>query len=320
MYLKKIPMFFLIAINIFILSSCSYNDTNLHIQKVGMIVEGTINANPWNEKGFQGLLAIGKDFDVSVYFKENIQTQEETLETVKKFVNDGVNLIFGHSNIYGKYFSEIAQEYPNVHFVYFNGGYFDDNLTSLNLNSQAMGFFSGMVASEMTQTNEVGIIASYEWQPEIEGFFEGAKYQNSNTRVHIDFVNDWSNKDNEQKVYETMRDKNVDVFYPAGESFSLGIVESAKKDGRYTVGYLTDQFDDEGTVLMSMIQHIDKLYISAAEEFNKQSLEGGIISFGFQDDIITLGEFSPSIPKSLQIKIQRQVNKFIETNLLPHEQ
>lgn len=294
--------------------------TNLHIQKVGMLVDGQISDNPWNEKGFQGLLAIGKEFDVGVYYEEDIHTKQEVLDVVKKFTSNGVNLIFGHSNIYGKHFSEIARDYPNVHFVYFNGGYFAENVTSLNLNSQAMGFFSGMVAGEMTQTKEVGIIAAYEWQPEIEGFFEGVKYQNSDVKVQIDFLNEWNDEKSARQVYESMRGKNVDVFYPTGESFSSEIVEAADQDDIYTVGFLTDQFDEEGTVLMNMVQHVNELYLFAAEQFNTESLEGGIMSFGFHDGIITLGEFNTEVPKTLQMKISRQIDKFIETNFLPHQQ
>src|SRR5690625_2301605 len=98
------------------------------------------------------------------------------------------------------------------------------------------------------------------------------------------------------------------------------IIENEIEEHIYTVGYLTDHIDGDASILMTMVQHIDKLYIYAAEQFNTESLEGGITSFGFQDDIVTLGEFSPQVPKTLQLKIGRQVEKFIETNLLPHQQ
>ena len=313
----------MMILSIIILASCANHQKKLHIQKVGMLVDGMVSDNPWNEQGFQGLLAIGEEFDVGVYYRENIQTKEDTVEAVSRFAKDGVNLIFGHSNIYGKFFSEIAKDYPHVHFVYFNGGYFDENLSSLNLNSQAMGFFTGMVAGEMTQTKQVGIIAAYEWQPEIEGFFEGVRYQTDDTKVQIDFLNEWNDEKNIAQIYEKMREKNVDIFYPAGESFSadlVEIIENEQDDHMHIVGYLTDHFDEDSSILMTMIQHIDKLYMYAAEQFNTESLEGGITSFGFQDGIVTLGEFSSEVPKMLQMKIGRQAEKFIETNLLPHQQ
>lgn len=208
------------VISIILLSSCLKNDENLHIQKVGMMLEGNIKDYPWDRKGYKGLMAIGDTYDVSVYYKENITTKQETLEVVKEFINDGVNLIFGHSNIYGQYFVEIAKDYPDVHFVYFNGGYFAENVTSLNFDTHAMGFFAGLVAGRMTESNEVGIIAAYEWQQEIEGFYEGVKYQRPSTQVHINYMNNWNSKELALEVYEEMKEKNVDVLYPVGDYFS----------------------------------------------------------------------------------------------------
>ena len=314
-------MIIFIIISIIILSGCVKNEGSLHIQKVGLIVEGSVTDHSWDEKGYKGLLAISKEYDVGVYYEENIKTEQETLAVVHKFIKDGVNLIFGHSNIYGRYFSEIAADYPDVHFVYFNGGYFDENITALNFNSHAMGFFGGVVASRMSKTNEIGIIAAYEWQAEIEGFYEGAKYQDPATKVHVNFVNDWNNQDVALTLYEGMKEMDVDVFYPAGDYFSLDIIEKASQDGIYTVGYVSDQSNfDETTVLTSTVQHADKLYLYAAESFNNKSLDGGLLSFDFQDGAITLGEFSSEVPKGFQKKIRRLVDKYTETNLLPHEQ
>lgn len=308
------------VISIILLSSCLKNDENLHIQKVGMMLEGNIKDYPWDRKGYKGLMAIGDTYDVSVYYKENITTKQETLEVVKEFINDGVNLIFGHSNIYGQYFVEIAKDYPDVHFVYFNGGYFAENVTSLNFDTHAMGFFAGLVAGRMTESNEVGIIAAYEWQQEIEGFYEGVKYQRPSTQVHINYMNNWNSKELALEVYEEMKEKNVDVLYPVGDYFSLDIVKKSSEDDIYSIGYLIDDLNiDESTVLTSTIQHVDRLYIHAAEAFNTETLEGDLLLFDFPDEVITLGKFSSNIPKSFQKKVLKLVDIYKETNLLPNE-
>src|SRR5699024_2421464 len=111
-----------------------------------------------------------------------------------EFVQKGVNLIFGHSHLYGKYFMDIAELYPDVHFVYFNGKSYADNVTSLNFNPYAVAFFGGMVAGEMTSSNHVGIIAAYEWQAEIEGFNEGVKYKKGGEKLNINNLNRMTNK------------------------------------------------------------------------------------------------------------------------------
>src|SRR5699024_7972388 len=120
-----------------------------------------------------------------VYLEEEIQTEYEVAKAVDEFVQKGVDLIFGHSLLYGKYFMDIAELYPDVHFVYFNGKSYADNVTSVNFNPYAVAFFGGMVAREMTASNHVGIMATDELQAEIEGCYDGVKYQNAGAKVPI---------------------------------------------------------------------------------------------------------------------------------------
>lgn len=310
---------FLIIISI-VLSGCIKNDTKLHIQKVGMLLEGTIKDHPWDQKGYKGLLTIGETYDVTVYYEEDINTEQAVLETVKKFIEDGVNLIFGHGNIYGQYFVDIAKDYPDVHFVYFNGGYYSENVTSLNFNTHAMGFFAGMVAGKMTETDEVGLIAAYEWQQEIEGFYEGVKYQNPSTQVHINFMNNWNSKELALDIYEEMKSNHVDVFYPVGDAFGMDIINQSSEDGLYSIGYLTEQSNtNQSMVLTSTIQHVDQLYAYAAEAFNTGTLKGNLLLFDFYDEMITLGAFSSDVPKAFQKEMLRLIDTYKETSLLPNE-
>lgn len=303
-----------------ILSGCSNFDEG-KLNKAGMLVETSIHDEPWGKKGYEGLLEISEEFDVDVYFKENIQTEQDVVKAVDELVNKGVNLIFGHSNTYGKYFKEISTSYPDVHFVYFNGGEFGEDVTSLNFNSDAMGFFGGMVAGKMTKTNHVGVIGAFEWQPEIEGFYEGVKYQNPEAEVTFNYVNSWNGNGIAVKKYEQMQDERVDVFYPTGDMYSASIIERASKDGLYAIGYVSDQSDiAEKTVLTSTVQHVEKLYVLTAEKFNEGELRGGVLTFDFQDDVISLGKYSPEVPEEFQETMKEAVEAYKETGLLPNEQ
>lgn len=317
--LAKQSTILLFIISLSLLAGCAKNQDELHINKVGMIVEGSIDEE-WNQKGYKGLKAIKDEFEVNILYEDNVQTENEIIDAVDQLVHKGANLIFGHGNRYGRFFVDVAKEYPDVHFVYFNGGYFSDQVTSMNFNSHAMGFFGGMVASKMTETKNVGIIASYEWQPEIEGFYEGVKYQDSATKVHVNYVDNWNETVVAADIYNEMRDKDVDVLYPTGETFSSDVIDHAIRDGVYAIGYGADQtVTDEKMLLTSMIQHIDKLYLIAAREFNEKTIKGGFVTFDFQDKMITLGDFSPAVPAEYQEYIEGLVDKYAETNLLPHE-
>ncbi|SHG23072.1 BMP family ABC transporter substrate-binding protein [Ornithinibacillus halophilus] len=316
--MKKYLVLFIFII--LFLSGCSNSYNEGDIQKVGMLTEGKIHDHPWIEKGYEGLKTVEEKFNVEVVYKENIAPGEETSDVVEELVNDGVNLIFGHSSSYGKSFFEISKDYPDVHFVYFNGTYYNENVTSLNFNSHAMGFFAGMLASEMSETNEVGIIAAYQWQPEIEGFYEGVKYQDETTNIQMNFIYDWNDTSIALEMYEQMKDKNVDVFYPAGDAFSETIIQHASKDQLYAIGYVSDQLEiDPRTVLSSTVQRVNELYEIVAERFNKGELEGEIITFDFKDEVLSIGEFSPDVPESFKNEILEAVEEYKESGLLPNQ-
>src|SRR5699024_9644523 len=118
---------------------------------------------------------------------------------------------------------DIAELSPDVHFVYFNGKSYADDVTSLNFNPYAMEFFGGMGAGAMISSNHVGIIAACEWQAEIEGYYEGVKYQKAGAKVHINYLNR-NDKQKVMEIYDEMKEDAVDVFYPAGDTFSRDVI------------------------------------------------------------------------------------------------
>lgn len=263
---------------------------------------------------------IGDEYDVDVFYEENIETMHQVQQAVDQFVNDGVNLIYGHSNIYGEYFMSLAESYPDVHFVYVNGGESRENVTSLNFNAHAMGFFAGMVAGHMTNSNEIGIIAAYFWQPEIEGFFEGVNYVNKEAETKLEYINDWNNVDLALNNYNVMKDEGVDIFYPIGDAFSESIIKEAENDGLFAIGYMMDQMEvAPDAVLTSTIQQIGDLYKSAADDFNKQDLEGKIYTYDFRDGYISLGAFHSSVPRYVKMQVEEDIEEYIESGLLPNE-
>ncbi|QHE51447.1 BMP family ABC transporter substrate-binding protein [Pontibacillus sp. HMF3514] len=316
-----LPRLLLISVLVMgVLSGCADTMGKGKIQKVGMLVENTVHDQAWGQKGYKGLLQIKEELDVDVYFKEHIQTKKATHKAVQEFSQKGVNLVFGHGSHFGQYFDEIQKAYPDIHFVYFNGNIKGENITSLNFSAHAMGFFGGMVAGGFSKTNHVGIIAAYEWQPEVEGFYEGVKYQNPNVDVTIRYVRSWDNKMRAKQIYNQMKSQNVDVYYPAGDSFSVPLIRQMNEDGFHAIGYVSDQSDiAPNTILTSTIQHVDRLYVQTAKQFNKGELKSGILTFDFQDNAITLGKFSPNIPEPLVDKVKSAVQQYKKTGQLPHE-
>ena len=310
----------LILFFLFFLSACEQPVTTGNINKVGLLVPDTINDQVWGSKGYKGMLKIQSEFNVDTFYKEGIDSEQAVIQAVEEFHSKGVNLLFGHGSEYAEYFNEIAKEYPDIQFICFNGDAREDNVTSLNFQANAMGFFGGMVAGEMTKTNKVGVIGAFEWQPEIDGFFEGVLYQNNEADVKINYVQDWNDTDTALKLLDKLIDDGVDVVYPAGDGYNISVIEKVKENGLYVIGYVSDQSDlGQATVLTSTVQHVDKLYELVAKQYNTGKLESGNLYFDFQDDVISMGKFSPLVDEDFQKEIDAYIQQYRKTGKLPNQ-
>lgn len=310
--------FGIILLCLFLLGACGGTKPTGEIKKVGLLVPETVNDQVWGTKGFKGLLKIQSKFDVDVFYKEGMNSADVVERAVKEFDQKGVNLIFGHGSEFAEYFNNYSEKYPNIHFISFNGDAKNNNTTSLNFKAHAMGFFGGMVAAHMSKTQKVGVLAAYEWQPEIEGFYQGAMAENKGTKISIEYVGNWDDEIKAVQLANDMMEKGVDVIYPAGDGFNVPVIERVKERGLYVIGYVSDQSDlGESTVLTSTIQQVDFLYEKVADEYNKGELKSGNLSFDFQDNVISMGKFSPHVNKTFIQKINHQIDIYKETKKLP---
>ncbi|MBS4212157.1 MULTISPECIES: BMP family ABC transporter substrate-binding protein [Neobacillus] len=310
--------FGIIFLCLFLLSACGETKAQGHLQKAGLLVPDTVNDQVWATKGFNGLLKIQSKFNIDVFYKEGMNSEDKVEKAVKEFDQKGVNLIFGHGSEYAEYFNKISKDYPNIHFVSFNGDAKTPNTTSLNFKGHAMGFFGGMVAAHMSKQHKVGVLAAYEWQPEIEGFYQGAMAEDKNTHVSIEYVGNWDDDNKSIQLVDRMLDTGVDVVYPAGDGFNVPVIERVKDRGQYVIGYVSEQSDfGESTVLTSTIQQVDKLYVKVAEQFNNQKLKSGNLSFDFQDDVISLGKYSPLVDKGFIHKMDKYIETYKNSGNLP---
>ncbi|MFC0469329.1 BMP family ABC transporter substrate-binding protein [Halalkalibacter kiskunsagensis] len=315
-----IQRFLLVLLPILLIGCSDISSNFTTLNRVGLLLEDTIDDQGWNNKGYQGLLNIHSNLNVDVVFKEDMNTEEKVKKAVESFVADGVNLIFGHGRFFSEHFTDLGKSYPDVHFVSFNGDVQGDNVTSLHFDSYAMGYFAGMVAAAMSETGDVGAIAAHDWQPEVEGFHDGASLSGTKAKVHLKFVKDWTDSDTALSYFEDLKRSGVDVFYPAGDGYHLDLIEEIRNEGLYAIGFVGDQSDlGESTVLTSTVQHVDYLYELVAEQFTKNELGNGNLRFDFKDGVISLGNFSSRVPEDIQIQIKDAVRQYIETGELPTE-
>ncbi len=313
---KMIP--FLIAVLLLSLSGCQQALGSGELKNVGLLIEDTINDQGWGTKGYKGLLQVKDEFNNKVFYREQVKSKEQVLDAVREFQKNNVNLVFGHGKMYAPIFMDIKSDFPDMHFVSFNGKVSGKGITSVHFDSYAMGYFAGVISGAMTKSNQVGMIAAFPWQPEATGFREGANVYNPEVETHISFVKDWSDTDKAILIFDEMKEKGVDIYYPAGDGYTVPVIEKVKEEGDYAIGFVSNMADlGKQTVLTSTVQHVDRLYVNIAKEYNEGNLTAGNIHYDFQEDVISLAPFSDVVPEQLQEKITKLIEDYKETGKLP---
>ncbi len=303
---------------VFALTGCQEALGKGQLKGTGLLIEDTINDQGWGTKGYKGLLQVKDQFETEVFYREEIKSKEQVLEAVHQFKKDGVNLVFGHGQIYAPIFQEIKADFPNLHFVSFNGIVSGDGITSVHFDSYAMGYFAGVLAGAMSESGQVGMIAAFPWQPEVTGFQEGVNVYNPNAVASVQFVNSWSNTEKAIDILRKMEKMGVDVYYPAGDGYTIPVIKEVKDQGDYAIGFVSNMTDlGKQTVLTSTVQHVDLLYVKIAKQFDNGELKSGNRHYDFQDGVISLAPFSDEVPKKLQKKLNKAVSVYKETGKLP---
>jgi transcriptional activator of comK gene len=317
--MKKKLHFLILAVLALGINGCMNGDVSGELENVGLLVPETVNDGVWGTKGYKGLLKIQSNHDVDVFYKESMINDTSIEQAIKEYEKDDVNLVFGHGSEYSEVFNDLSKEYPDLHFVSFNGDASEKNTTSLKFKGYSMGFFGGMTAARHTKTDKIGVIAAFDWQPEVEGFVDGAKYQNKDIEILVEYTRDWNDKTKALDRLTSLVSKDTDVVYPAGDGYNVAVIEELKERGLFAIGYVSDQSDlGESTVLTSTVQHADKLYEVVADKFSNGKLPSGNLEFDFKDGVISMGKFSPLVSDEFQTTINQHVKHYIETGKLPN--
>ncbi|ADH99046.1 BMP family ABC transporter substrate-binding protein [Salisediminibacterium selenitireducens] len=302
-------------------AGCSNPVQSVDDLKVGLLLSHNVDDQGWNQEAYQSILRLQSEHDVTFIVKENIHAPSSIRQSVEELTNEEVDMIIGHSHMYESVFTEVADQHPDTHFVGLNAHLQGDNLTGLHFEGYAMGYFAGMLASEMSEAGKIGAIAAFPFQPEVRGFAEGAEFNKGNDiKVIIEFTESWTDVSRALAYFRLMEQSGVDIYYPAGDGFHVEVVEEIKASGLKAIGYVGDQIDlGEQVILTSTVQQVGAVYEYTIEEFKRDELNTGNLYFDFQENAISMGEYGSAVPDDVINWLEEHIDHYTDTGELPHE-
>ncbi|WP_252393444.1 BMP family ABC transporter substrate-binding protein [Hydrogenibacillus sp. N12] len=277
--------------------------------RVGVLIEGAIYDQGWDSEAYAALQALERHYGADVAFVEfhNAATPEKIASALERFIAEGRTLLIGHGAVFGPVIEATAPHHPDVQFVSINGPAAEANVVSVHFSGRTMGILAGAAAALMSRTGIVGIVSAYPDLPEVDGFRAGARYARPETVVLARSVGSWGDRPAGRAAAEALIRQGADVLFPAGDGFSIDVIDVARRHGRYAVGFIIDQsFIARNAVITSVTQDVRRLYTEIflrARDGTLDALRGQVLDV--KNGYERLSGFGPMVPKPVAEAVER---------------
>ena len=126
----------------------------------------------------------------------------------------------------------------------------------------------------------------------------------------------WNNPDKAQELAENQINQGADVIFAAAGASGTGVFEAAADAGTFAIGVDSNQnYLKPGTVLTSMIKHVDRAVYNAFMDAKNDTWTSGLQILGVAQDGVgwSLDEFNRDlISAEVEAKIEQARKDIIE--------
>lgn len=128
--------------------------------KLAMIVESTVDDKGWCQSMHDGITEAQKQLPGRIEYSYSEKMKPvDAGSAVLQYVSQGYGVIIGHGAQYKNLMLEMAEEYPEVTFIFGTSAEIGPaNVYTYMPESEETGFLSGIIAGMTTKTNIVGVV------------------------------------------------------------------------------------------------------------------------------------------------------------------
>ncbi|WP_226669899.1 BMP family ABC transporter substrate-binding protein [Metabacillus litoralis] len=286
--------------------------------KATIMTSDVVVDQSWGSLAYKGMLKIEEQYPVNVSFYSEIDTEKKMKETISKAINEGSKLIIGHGREFSDSFTAAAKKHKDVYFITIHGTSKYSNQSVYTFDQGELEYFAALSTTFVTKTNKVALIdATYarEKNPEFE---EALTYYNPEIEFYYESVGSRDDGVTATKILKKLIEQGVDVVYSKGNSFNRDIIDLAKKEGIYVIGYLDDQsYMAKNLVLTSVTNDVSQAYVSIMEDyFSSEGIPHGKVMLTEEDGVYSLAPFGPMLSKENIEFIENEMKRYKQGELI----
>lgn len=200
--------------------------------KVAMVLPGLKTDEAFNQYTYEGMLRAKDELGIETAFREEVK-QDEQLEVIRQFAQQGFDIIIGQGGQFGEALQTVAKEFPDKHFVFSVATDTGDipNLTAATVSYSHAGYLGGIMAAHTTKTNKVAMILGEWYDPHRQmeaSFKEGVASVNKDIQVTSVTTGSWSDVNKAREASLALVSDGYDVLFPCLDAAFVGVLAAAQ--------------------------------------------------------------------------------------------
>ncbi|MEM6895846.1 MAG: BMP family ABC transporter substrate-binding protein [Pseudomonadota bacterium] len=280
--------------------------------KVGFVYVGPIGDGGWTYEHHQGLLAVEEEFGdaVETIFVESVPEGADAERVMTQMALQGAELIFTTSFGYMDPTINVAANFPDVKFEHATGYKRADNVSTYSARFYEGRAVQGHIAGKMTETNQIGYIASFPIPEVIRGInaaYLHAKRVNPDVEFNIIWVFTWFDPTKEADAARALIDQGADVILQHTDS-TAPLAAASEADGVIGFGQASDmaQFKPAPRV-SSIIDNWAPYYIERTRAVMEGTWESVDTWDGMPTGMVEIGEITDAVPADIKAEAEGMI-------------
>ncbi|MBL4807933.1 MAG: BMP family ABC transporter substrate-binding protein [Rhodobacteraceae bacterium] len=289
--------------------------------KAGFIYVGPVGDLGWSYEHDQGRIAAQEHFGdaVETTYIESVPEGADAERVMTQMARSGVDIIFTTSFGYMDPTLNVAENFPDVVFEHATGYKRADNVSTYSARFYEGRHVIGLIAGNMTETNQIGYIASFPIPEVVRGInaaYLAARSVNPDVQFRVVWVYTWFDPGKEADAANALIEQGVDVIMQHTDSPAAMTIAETK--GVYAFGQASDMMQFGPTArLSSIIDNWGPYYIDRIQAVMDGTWESTDTWDGIAPGMVQIGAFSDSIPADVAAQAQAAIDAISAGTLHP---
>jgi len=263
----------------------------------------------FNDTTWAGIQRAEKELGIEKKISE-AREQAQYVPNLTAFAEQKSDLVVGVGFMIKDALKEAAGLYPNTRFALVDGVVDAPNVVCLLFKEEEASFLVGAIAGYMTKTGTVGFVGGMSGaitnKMEV-GYKAGVLTANPNAKVLVAYAGTFSDPGKGEETATPQFQQGADIVFHAAGGTGLGVINAAKKLGKYAIGADIDQdFLAPDNVLTSAMKRVDIAVYNAIKMVQDGSFKGGTYRYGIKEGGV---DYAPSTSKKVPAAVLRKVEQ-----------